>query len=304
MYKWKALIFTYKSTSSDVISSTSGALGTVTLATDYNALDGGYTNLREMNNAEHSNSQRPSSSFIHAVDCKKMQQKSYYVRSGPPNQNGDLRLYDGAITTLATSGMAVPGGGIGQLWVTYTIEFMKPIFTSNRETNTQIFVQEQPNTVVTFFAPNAAIMGNPATIKSYGNVGANISYDGFNVTFSFPEEAAGKTFQLDYYFKANSGAAIPASELGLWSADLGVGGKILNIKNILDGTSQYGVGLGSPDRKTFRMYFTLGAFDSTLPFEVKIASSFLALAYWPATLYETVYSSITGLDTSCLPAFQ
>jgi len=310
MYKWKTLVFTYKSTSSDVISSTSGALGTVTLSSDYNALDGGYTDLREMNNAEYSNSQRPSTSFMHAVDCRKFQQKAYYVRSGPPPESADLRLYDGAITTLATSGMAVAGGGIGQLWVTYTCEFIKPIFHSDLSTNTQVIYQKLPDTCATYSAPNFAMLGALTSLESVGNVGCTITYPVASpgaMEIAFPPESAGKSYLITYFVKSGVAAA---NNQGYFSevtssSSYGTNGKILVVPNSQSPPAdQYGVGAGSFNIKSFTMYVYLGAYNPAAPYKIHIKTNNPVVAtYWPLNTYQTAHLTITGLDPNSLSAF-
>lgn len=308
MYKWKTLVFTYKSTSSDVISSTSGALGTVTMATDYNSLDGGYGNIREMNNSEFCNSQRPSTSFMHVVDCKKMQQKQYYIRNGPPPANADLRLYDAAITTLATQGMAVAGGGIGQLWVTYTVQFLKPVFDTQRETNSQILYQTNPASCVTFKSPNIALLGSPTTVASYGNCGVNFTYNGDSIQLLFPSSAAGKSYQIFHYINATSAALSGAAYTYRGTTQLGLGGDILTVPVVAPANQiSYGSDAGNLQTKNFCSFVRFGAWDEAVPFEFNITPGNPVIAtHWPTVgaNYTTAFVYINGMDQSSLTPFQ
>jgi len=123
------LIFEFKSLSSDAVlsSAANSALGAVIMATEYNSLSAAYPDKRSMENSQYATSSKPSESFIHPIECAIAQTSvnELYVRSGPVS-SGDLRLYDLGIFQIATIGQQVSGGVLGELWVTYEIEFLKP----------------------------------------------------------------------------------------------------------------------------------------------------------------------------------
>jgi hypothetical protein len=129
-YRFRGLIFEFKSTSSDAVLSTAAnsALGTVIMATQYNALSPTFPDKRIMENYEFANSSKPSMSFIHPVECAQSQTpvERLYVRTGTVPDGADIRLYDLADFYIATQGMQVAGGTIGELWCTFEIEFYKP----------------------------------------------------------------------------------------------------------------------------------------------------------------------------------
>jgi len=129
-YRWRGILFEFKSLSSDAVLSTatSSALGSVVMATQYNALNPVFPNKFVMENYEFANSSKPSISFIHPVECAKRDTsiEELYVRTGAPAANADLRLYDLGNFSIATVGMQADGGVAGELWVTYEIEFFKP----------------------------------------------------------------------------------------------------------------------------------------------------------------------------------
>jgi len=128
-YRIRGLIFEFKSLSSDAVLSTAAnsALGAVIMATEYNSLSASYPDKRSMENSQYATSSKPSESFIHPIECAIAQTSvnELYVRSGPVS-SGDLRLYDLGIFQIATIGQQVAGGVLGELWVTYEIEFLKP----------------------------------------------------------------------------------------------------------------------------------------------------------------------------------
>lgn len=130
-YKFRGLVFEFKSMSSDAVlsSASSSALGTVVMSTQYNALDTGFTDKRTMENYEFANSSKPSCSFLHPIECKQSQTtvSELYVRTGAV-ATGDLRLYDLGTFSIAVQGMqnAASNQVIGELWCSYELEFFKP----------------------------------------------------------------------------------------------------------------------------------------------------------------------------------
>lgn len=131
-YRWRGLLFEFNSLSSDAVLSTatSSALGSVMMATQYNALLPAFTDKRTLENYEFANSRKPSCSFVHPVECKAevTPHTKLYVRQGAVTV-GDLRLYDIGNFYIATQGMQAASGVAGELWATYEIEFYKPKFT-------------------------------------------------------------------------------------------------------------------------------------------------------------------------------
>lgn len=129
------MLFEFKSMSSDAVlsSAANSALGTVIMATQYNVLNPPFADKRTMENYEFSNSAKPSESFIHPIECKASETpyRCYYVRTGAIPTGSDQRLYDLGAFTIATQGMQSSTGTIGELWVTFEIEFLKPKLISD-----------------------------------------------------------------------------------------------------------------------------------------------------------------------------
>jgi len=131
-YRMRGCLFEFLSTSSDALlsSATSTALGTVSMATQYDVAHPAFTDKRSMLNHEFSNSSKPSCSFIHPIECKKSRTpvSELYTREGPVPTGSDPHLYDLGNFQIATEGMQAAGGVLGELWVTYEIEFYKQQF--------------------------------------------------------------------------------------------------------------------------------------------------------------------------------
>lgn len=146
-YKFHGLIFEYKSTSSNALNSTNTALGTVVLTTQYNPNNPPFQDKLHAENYEFCSSINPSESILHPVECAASQTQLglYFTRIGnyipQNNSNGtvagytpaptisDFRNYDLGVFQLATVGMQAAGINIGELWVTYEVELLKPKLT-------------------------------------------------------------------------------------------------------------------------------------------------------------------------------
>lgn len=130
-YRWRGVIFGFKSTSSDSVLSTnaSTSLGSVNLATDYDASDAPFINKREMLNTMFANSTKPSCNLLHPIECKTTlsPMRLQYVRGGANPPNTDIKMYDLGNFYVATEGMQniVLTQSVGELWVTYEVEFYK-----------------------------------------------------------------------------------------------------------------------------------------------------------------------------------
>lgn len=124
-YRIHGIVFEFRSLITDFI--TSGAPGVVIMATNYNADSPIYATKQQMENSEFAVSVKPTINMMHGVECALsstvLPQK--FVRSGAIGPNQDLRLYDLGNFQFATQ--QNPVQDIGELWVSYCIEFYKPI---------------------------------------------------------------------------------------------------------------------------------------------------------------------------------
>lgn len=125
-YKFHGLIYEFRTTSSEY-NNANASLGAVVMATQYNAADAAFSSKQSMENYEGAVSGKPSISIIHAVECAPNSNvlDDLYVRTGAVPAGQDQRLYDIGTFTLATSGQS-SSYVIGELWVTYCVELLKP----------------------------------------------------------------------------------------------------------------------------------------------------------------------------------
>lgn len=126
-YTMMGLVFEYRPSSGTALTSASSALGVVIFATNYDVLDGPFTNKQQMESYEYSTSTVPFASCIHAVECKRSSRpvNTLFTRTSVVPSGGDARLYDVGSFQYATQGMQSVYV-VGELWVTYDIKFSKP----------------------------------------------------------------------------------------------------------------------------------------------------------------------------------
>jgi hypothetical protein len=123
-YRFHGLVFEFKSLLTDYV--TNGTPGVVVMATNYNSGAASYTTKQQMENSEFAVSNKPTRDLLHMVECKRdlTVLPHNYVRNGPVPNNQDIRLHDQGNFQLVTQGN--PAVNIGELWVTYCVEFVKP----------------------------------------------------------------------------------------------------------------------------------------------------------------------------------
>lgn len=131
-YKFHGLAFEFNSLVTDYV--TSGAPGVIVLSTNYNADAPQYSSRQEMENAEFAVSRKPTINMMHMLECdiSETMVPIKNVRNGPVPAGQDLRLYDLGLTQFATQNNPVQD--LGELWVTYVVEFLKPVIQTSDPT--------------------------------------------------------------------------------------------------------------------------------------------------------------------------
>lgn len=124
-YKFHGLVFEFRSLVTDFV--VGGAPGVIVMSTNYNADAPLYTTKQQMENAEFAVATKPTINLMHGVECADQQTilPQRYVRSGNVATGQDLRLYDTGNFQFATA--SNPIQDLGELWVSYCVEFFKPI---------------------------------------------------------------------------------------------------------------------------------------------------------------------------------
>lgn len=127
-YSMEGLVFQFRSTSADALNSTNTALGSVMMATNYDASDPPFASKTEMLNYEFSTSCKPSESTLHMIECQPSQNvlSNLYTRPGTVPTGNDIRFYDLGRFQIATSGFQAASVTVGELHITYQVRLMKP----------------------------------------------------------------------------------------------------------------------------------------------------------------------------------
>lgn len=127
-YKFKGLLFAFESKSGNAISSTNAALGTVIMATNYNIAAPLFTNKQDMETHEFTTTAKSSDNMLHPIECSpKEQVAQHYYNANRALINGeDPKFYYPGLFQLVTIGQQATRANLGELWVTYDIELLKP----------------------------------------------------------------------------------------------------------------------------------------------------------------------------------
>lgn len=143
-YEMRGIIFEFKSLSSDAVLSTgaNSALGYVAMATQYNSASAPFQDKKALENYEFANSNKPSCSFYHPIECKRRLNVDthLYVRTGSVPTGQDQRLYDLGELNVAVGGMQAASAVVGELWCTYEVELFHPKFVLDAGVLTDHFI--------------------------------------------------------------------------------------------------------------------------------------------------------------------
>jgi len=159
-YEFLGLIFEYKKTSATAVGTTSSAMGTVTMATDYDSYDNNFVSKKAMDAAEYSSDAAPYESFIHPVECdpRRNVMGKLYVVDGLTRSfqaPGDERLSVMGVFNYATEGQQLGGTKIGEIWVSYHVRLSRPILET---------------TVLTGFTQHLRMTNHPAGPAILSNI--------------------------------------------------------------------------------------------------------------------------------------
>jgi hypothetical protein len=170
-YQFEGLIFEFRATAGNAVSSTNNALGTVMMATDYNSGDSAPTDKRAMDVFKFATSSIPSNNSIHPIECDPNQRmfKRCLITAATSVSAivGDPREYFVGLTYLATQGMQAASITLGELWVSYKVKLMQPRF-QNFDIISPSSVSDDLNLHLSFTKTNAATsLTNPTVVLGY-----------------------------------------------------------------------------------------------------------------------------------------
>lgn len=121
-YVFHGLVFEFVSTTSPYFSA--GAMGSVIMSCEYDPTLPAYTSKPQMENSDFAISARPDTSMLYGIECKDQPVTGRYVRTTQVGQ--PLSFTDMGNFYLATQTQIAAGTILGELWVTYDVEFRKP----------------------------------------------------------------------------------------------------------------------------------------------------------------------------------
>lgn len=193
-YKPLGVIFEFRSTASD--STTNASVGSVLMATDYDAGDSGYETKAQMLNSAYSSEAKASDDMVHGLECdpSELQRTVFYTRRvGATVDN--IRDYDLCRTTVATSGGGLPANqSVGSLYVNYEFAFYKEELHGGLQQEGQLWQEwngQLPSSLLTV----GAIMGLAPTT----GIDMGLRFlDGTGITI--PARWAGATFEVRVNF--------------------------------------------------------------------------------------------------------
>jgi len=135
-YEFLGLVFEYRTTSAMAVGTTSSAMGTVIIATDYDVYDNAFVTKRNMEAAEYATPGAPYQTFCHPVECDRKRNvlgKEYVVPGATSIAQlpGDARMSAYGMTSVACVGQQTAGTAQGELWVTYHVRLSRPVLENS-----------------------------------------------------------------------------------------------------------------------------------------------------------------------------
>jgi len=206
-YRFKGLVFEYKSTSATALTSgTNTAMGSIMLAASYRADAPAFINKQQLLNEMWSVDIVPSACGVLPIECAPAENplSKQYVRTAGI-VSGDVKMYDLATVTVATQGgQSGQSNIVGELWASYEIELSKPQLAAT------IAPTQVPTSVfVTATWRNALPFANMAPIA--GNTLYGVSVSGGNtINFNANVPLGIYSVTINIFGATNATIAVPA----------------------------------------------------------------------------------------------
>lgn len=185
-YELLQCMFTFRSTTTDIGSSTTGQCGTLVVATQYNIGAAPFADKETMMSYDAAMSCKTTEEMIHGVECnpdKLSGAPGKYIRTGPVKPSEDLKTYDHARVNIAVcntpSGYAAQS--LGEVWVSYTVKLRKPRFYAalGSAIKRDVFVNASCTSLAGMFDPSTTKAGK------FNSIGTSVvsSSNGFLINF-------------------------------------------------------------------------------------------------------------------------
>lgn len=168
-YKFHGLVFEFVSTTSPY--NQTPAMGYVMFAATYNVLQAPFQNAIELENSTDSIMARPDHCIMYGLECQ-TQSFNYYFVKNSRNVIIDPATYNFVDVTLATQGLPTsytPGSVLGQLWISFDVELVQPIYQLPKLGTVLLAGNPANNQVGNFLAPfESTIAGGSAQLNFNG----------------------------------------------------------------------------------------------------------------------------------------
>jgi len=201
-YRFHGVVFEFRSMITDFV--TSGAPGTVIMSTNYDSSAPLYTTKQQMENSEFAVSVKPTVNLMHMCECAVPQTvlPEKYVRETDGTSPGDTRLYDLGNFQFATA--SNPVQNLGELWVTYLVEFYKPILP----------IQNTADHYTSLTNTGLKMLGDNSPLYTQSGIGTSVTFSGNTSILTFPTSSSGR---YTYSITVIGGAAVWTSVSATYS---------------------------------------------------------------------------------------
>lgn len=200
-YRIMGMAFEFKSMYSDAVVTQNGSIGSIILATEYNAGSPPFSTKQQMDNYEFAQSAKPSLSVLHPIECARSQSvlsELYITPGGDIPEGQDVKTYNFGDFQIATQGIPLGAAGaavnLGELWVTYDIALLKPKISGYLDSGYSRFTRAavaQP-AGSQFFEPNY----DTAWSSVVNNIGVVITGP---TSFTIPKRSTARGYQVLCY---------------------------------------------------------------------------------------------------------
>jgi len=222
-YKIMGMCFEFRSMSADALNSVNTALGTVVMATNYDALSEPFFSKGEMENSAYAQSIKPSDSCVHMIECdtSTLPLDELYLRSSNA-VTGDKRMFDLGFFQIATTGFQGTSVNCGELWVTYQVMLLKPKLYDGTGDDVAFF-QCRNITAISNAFPLGSLAGivlPPFVNGGYPVNTMDVSFTGLG-TVVLPPSAIKKAYLITAYWYGNRTANLVKPGLAFTDCDQG-----------------------------------------------------------------------------------
>lgn len=203
-YRIHGLVYEFVSSTSEYFAN--GAMGTIIMAAEYNPSADDFYSKPQMENSDFAISARPDRNMVYGLECASQTQNSYLVRTGA--SSAPITATDLARMQIAVQSPLAANQILGEVWVSYDIEFMRP------KTSSALNGYSHWNATT---GAAAAYPSSLAQSVSYGAL-SSVSWisdsSSHTSTISLPYLPVGTTFCLSVAM-TYSGAIVTASDVTL-----------------------------------------------------------------------------------------